>query len=72
MATVVTIATLPAAAGYNPTNVMVELSGTQAAKLDQIRRGLIADEALVSVGGRAVESAADALRYLIDTAAAAG
>ena len=71
MATTVTIATLPAATGYQPSTVVVSLTGAEAAKLDRIRLGLIADSSVITGAGGTLSTPEDALRFLIQEAAAA-
>lgn len=70
MATVVTIATLPATTGHAKRSIVMQLTGTDAEKLDSIRLGLIADSSVVTDSGETLSTSEDALRFLIQTAAA--
>lgn len=72
MATTVTIATLPATTGYAKHGIHLSLSGADAVKLDRIRLGLIADSSVVTGSGGTLATSEDAIRFLIQTAAAAG
>lgn len=66
------ITTLPEHTGYTPTEVHVALDeGDQAEKLCRIRRGLIAEGAQVSPGGRLIQDNAEALKWIVTHATAA-
>lgn len=73
MATTVTIATLPAVDGRVQSHISMTLNATHAAKLRQIQQGLIADSSSLSTSaaGYVIKTPEDAIRFLIETAAAA-
>ena len=71
MTTVVTIATLPAVSGAIFGTVDMSLTSLQATKLNQITAGLVADAATMIDGNAPVQTPADALKHLIEQAAAA-
>lgn len=73
MATTVTIATLPAYdAEHVDVDVVVHLTGAEATKLVRIRKGLIADSSVITGNADTLSTDEDALRFLIQEAAAAG
>ena len=73
MATTVTIATIPAADDENvEADLFVHMTGAEATKLMRIRKGLIADSSVITGDGATLTTDAEALRFLIQEAAAAG
>ena len=73
MATTVTIATIPALDAENvERTVVVTMTGAEATKLVRIRKGLIADSSVITGDSATLTTDAEALRFLIQEAAAAG
>ena len=71
MATTVTIATIPALDAENvERTVVVTMTGAEATKLVRIRKGLIVDSSVITGDGATLTTDAEALRFLIQEAAA--
>lgn len=66
--TVVTINSLPSSTGRVPSSLHMTLMPAHAAKLDQIRLGLIADSESLAAASDTLSTNEDAIRFLIETA----